>query len=201
MSITWWEKTVEYMAVLDWSRDQVGFAPLDGKHERAADLIASSNYSLVLVEFKRCAQQISSEEKKFPDFKRAKEELKFDDQHHRLIYGELDKATRQLNLRCRTYFSAQPIKFADALKCGVSMEKFDSYLKKLMHWKKLSSESGSGGNNGGPDFSNVAVIACGKGKTHVMSFSEYKGLHQDPSYDPSGPERTPSQSPSGPSMG
>lgn len=53
MKVRWWEKTVEYKFVIEFS-DRLNLAPLDGKEETAlGDLIASMASRFFLIEFKK----------------------------------------------------------------------------------------------------------------------------------------------------
>ncbi len=60
----WWEKTVEYFFILNCRANHMRIAPLDGKEERAGDVLFSSDNNWVLIEFKRDMECLKSEEKK-----------------------------------------------------------------------------------------------------------------------------------------
>lgn len=204
MPISWWEKTVEYKAVLEWYGDGVGLAPLDGVHEeKAGDLIRSENSLLLLIEFKRDQRAIKSEIPKFRGkFNEASNDLKSRDWHHLLVYGEDQRG--KLILKCQTYFSRRSVDFARIPEWrGVCKECFDRYLAELAGWKNVPSESGGSGNNGGPDFSSVSIVARADNKACVTSYSEYaeKFLAPDHPCKPRPPISELEVSPSGPTPG
>lgn len=84
----WWEKTVEYVFILQ-IKSLVDFAtPRSGVEERAADGIFASDAKLVLIEFKRNHTEMSSGRKKFLSFDEASETLRTKDAHHFIVYGD-----------------------------------------------------------------------------------------------------------------
>jgi len=164
MSILWWEKTVEYFFVHEYVDINMFVAPLDGNHEKGGDTILSNESKWVLIEFKRDKKSISDELEKFTNYADAKSELGSQDAHHVIIYGE--SLSGEFQLKCQQYFSEKPVSIEIALQSGTDKDKFLSYLKKFVAFKK-NSQSGSGG------YGFVAGISNDGTVTKCMKLSEF----------------------------
>ena len=103
----WWEKTVEYKFIKEYIDLDSFIAPLDGNEEKAGDAIFGENENFILIEFKKDKDSIQDEQKKFLDFTSAKNTLSKKDEHHILIYGEINN--QDLILKAKTYFSGNDI--------------------------------------------------------------------------------------------
>jgi len=174
-SITWWEKTVEYAFVLQ-TATFVDFAvPLAGVEERAGDGIFASDSKLLLIEFKRSFDALSSEQKKFVNFEQAAEKLGDYDAHHFIVYGDevSEENTRKPSLRlvARTYFSGKESEPLSAVfDAGSSKENFDNYLRELLEFKR--SDGRSSGTISPSAYASVIGISKSRG-VKTVSMSEY----------------------------
>jgi len=140
----WWEKTVEYKFIKEYIDLDSFIAPLDGKEEKAGDAIFGNNEKFILIEFKKDENSIKDEQKKFSNFVLAKQTLQDKDNHHILIYGEIDN--KNLILKAKTYFSRNNIILSEKFTNGKTLEEFKNYLDKFLVFKKGSkTESGAGG--------------------------------------------------------
>lgn len=144
----WWEKTVEYLFVLEAERKvQLKFAaPLSGVQERAGDAIFSSDSTIVLIEFKRSVNELNSEFDKFVDYEVASEDLAVDDKHHILVYGSAETTQRseppELTLCARQYFSRTDIPTVmNVFSQGLPEMALREYLAKLLTYKKADGRS------------------------------------------------------------
>ena len=175
-NMKWWEKTVEYMFVIEAER-QFGLlfaAPMAGVEENAfGDGVFSIDASLILVEFKRSINEIDSDKTKFTDYEAAERQLVKRDSHHYLVYGSYDEAANgELSLQACTYFSRQDVADADGvsiLSKGVDVGVFNTYLKDLISWK-----DGDGRSSGevSPEAVSCIVGITPKGASSI-SLSEY----------------------------
>jgi hypothetical protein len=195
MDILWWEKTVEYFFVQKYVNLNMFIAPLDGSHEKAGDAIFSNVNAWVLIEFKRDKKAISDEFKKFTNYDLAKSTLEAIGNHHLIVYGDVENDS--FLLRCKQYFSGSEVGIEDALVSGIEKDKFITYLKKLIEFKK-SSKSGSGG------YSFVAGVNADGAVTKCMKISEFAEalqLEQALQQKLQQQQEEQEQSYSGPSMG
>lgn len=182
MSITWWEKTVEYKFVLlVASAEKLFLAPLDGRHERAGDAIFSSNNRWVLIEFKKDSAAINSEIKKFKWYPDAKAALSSCDLHHHIVFGYTDSSSpEELKLRFRTYFSAEQCgSLEELLNSGQQFAEFKNYVEQYIQFKKDSmSGKGSTGGSGTEmtieDFALVAGVNADNKVFQCLSLSEFQ---------------------------
>lgn len=179
--IIWWEKTVEYMFAIEQAERGARFAPLDGYHEAAGDLITIQNKKWLLIEFKANVAGKGSEAKKISATKLKKFKAWRDRDFtkdfgplatfHFFVYGHKDDSG--LLLRAEKYIEQDGvIEDVNGLYSrGVSDGKaFDKYvLEFAKHKKKKKRPPNSGGGNGGeanppkgpnddPDYSLVAVF-------------------------------------------
>lgn len=175
----WWEKTVEYKFILSLSEaGRLFLAPLDGGHERAGDSLISAGSKWLLIEFKRDADSVSSEVKKFENFDHAKNALGNQDGHHFLVYG-IPNLSERLSLGAITYFSHKiPGSMENLLDSGADLDTFSSYVEAFVAFKKGPKGSGGSGQNFA-DFSLVAgvteegkVVSC----MSVRDFGLARGL-------------------------
>ncbi len=148
MEQDWWEKTVEYAFVV--AAFQAGkcdlAAPLSGKHERlVGDALFGADSRLVLIEFKRDAGEIPTEESLFHNVDEARRDL-WDYEHHHIVFGALSAhSPMTLELAAETYFSRKPRESALAsLSFGIDGEEFRRYVKALANLKKEDGRSTSG---------------------------------------------------------
>ncbi len=189
----WWEKTVEYCFVLRHVGPNVLVSPLDGKEEKLGDTVISANSKWVLIEFKRDEGCLGSEREKFYDYDEALRRLSNDDDHHYLIYGELNGSFR---LKCRTYFSAKNRdSIESALRAGIDKSEFDKYVEEFTSLKKPHDGAGGAGGLSLADYSLVAGISHDGEIVACMSISDYQ---QSMGYEP---EPKPIQQPRNSSMG
>lgn len=174
MSITWWEKTVEYEFVMGVARYKNMFlAPLDGTHEKIGDLLFSLHLKWILIEFKRDQTTIKSEIKKFVSFQAAKAALSQCDGHHHIVYGRAEGTeVLKMKLAAQTYFSGLTLSLADLLKSGIDLPEFNDYVEKYTSFKK-SSSTGTGGITM-EEFSMVAGVNSDGDVTQCISLSEFK---------------------------
>lgn len=175
MKITWWEKSVEYAFIQQAIFDKKFISPLSGLHEKAGDALFKDKNEWILIEFKRDEPSLSSEEKKFKDYDEAKKELKGQDSHHFLIYGQLEKKesnTGNSDIKERQYNEKEEINakliytsyfsrnYANSLSSmlnhKVNAVKFKAYLDKFIAHKKSETSSGSDGMT----FEDYSCVAC-----------------------------------------
>jgi len=142
----WWEKTVEYKFIKEYIDLDSFIAPLDGKEEKAGDAIFGNNEKFILIEFKKDENSIKDEQKKFSNFVLAKQTLQDKDNHHILIYGEIDN--KNLILKAKTYFSRNNIILSEKFTNGKTLEEFKNYLDKFLVFKKGSKTESSAGGYG-----------------------------------------------------
>ncbi|WNO10489.1 hypothetical protein [Teredinibacter sp. KSP-S5-2] len=179
----WWEKTVEYKFILSAATDKkLDFAaPLSGVQEHCfADGIFSSNYKIILIEFKRSYQELKTEEDKFVCYEKAKKEMSGRDTHHYLVYGSED-VTGSLNLHARNYFSQKNVpSVLSVLDHGMNNEEFKMYLCDLIGFKKVDGRSDG---TLGPE-STASVLGISSESAKSVSLTEYvrielPALYQD----------------------
>ncbi|MCG5078102.1 hypothetical protein [Paraburkholderia tagetis] len=145
-SFTWWEKTVEYAFILQTEKKVDFAAPLAGVEERAGDGIFASDSRLVLIEFKRSYDTLSSERGKFANFANAAATLSARDAHHFIVYGyevqKRDDDKPWLGLAAETYFSAKEPKTLNAMfDAGLSKDSFNAYLDEFLRLKRPDGRS------------------------------------------------------------
>lgn len=155
----WFEKTVEYAFVLNHAHDLKCAVPLDGNHERAGDAIFNlENVRWILIEFKRKASDLSTEEEKFICYDLAKEALSTAGEHlHFFVYGVLHQDSRQVEVAAVRYWQQADTVSMDTLlkEQGTDdLESFLDYLKMLGNEKKSAREGGTGGL----EYSLVAAV-------------------------------------------
>jgi len=161
MKPIWWEKTVEYKFVLDYSLEMGDFfvTPLDGNLEAAGDTIFAAENKWILIEFKRNHDSLKSEESKFTDYQKAYEALFIDDAHHFLIYGKLE-LDKTLTLECTNYFrQINAIQLNELFKDAAETKEFFDYIDKLNKYKKQTHKST---NNSSASNSYTNVIGINK---------------------------------------
>lgn len=165
----WWEKTVEYKFIKEFINLDDFVAPLDGNEEKAGDAIFSNDNHWVLIEFKKDESSIASEKDKFEKYQEAKQALSSKDDHHIIVYGELSKESKNINLHAKTYFSEKAIsQIAEALQSGIEIKKFKNYLDAFLQYKKGSKvEGGSGG------YGFVAGVTNGGQITKCLTLEEF----------------------------
>jgi len=192
----WWEKTIEYKFIKEFIHLDDFVAPLDGNEEKAGDAIFSNNNYWVLIEFKKDKSSIASEQDKFENYYEAKKELSEKDTHHIIVYGKLNKESKNIDLRAQTYFSEKDIsQITKTLQYGIGTNEFKNYLDVFLKYKKGSKvEGGSGG------YSFVAGVTNDGQITKCLTLEEFSKevelsikLKQEPtrsqSYTMKGPGR------------
>ncbi|GAB6906738.1 conserved hypothetical protein [Desulfosarcina cetonica] len=150
--MNWWEKTVEYMFVLNYFNYDAIIAPMDGVHERIGDALYSKENLFSLIEFKRYEADISREVDKYLNYAEARNALQERDSHHFFIYGKLENG---LQLESKTYFSHK--KYPDvsnALLSGINMDIFKDYVETLLKYK-IPPKGG-----GGTSLDDYMQVAC-----------------------------------------
>ncbi|WP_147275268.1 hypothetical protein [Thioalbus denitrificans] len=183
----WWEKTVEYLFVVTCMKRDALMAPLDGNHEAAADLVAQQNDRWVLIEFKRDAQAIDDEVKKFAEpsvdsFESAKAALAHEDGHHLLVFGEKGD-DQPIELKAFSYFRHQTVDPKMALGCGVAQNQFNSYLSRFLYFKFGKAEEGSGGRS--LNYSTVVAVSSDGEITYCEGLANYcERMNHDPDFSP-----------------
>lgn len=183
----WWEKTVEYLFVVSYMNREALMAPLDGNYEAAADLMARHNDKWVLIEFKRNAQDIDDEIKKFAEpsvdsFESAKAALADKDGHHLLVFGERGD-DQPIELKALSYFRRQTVDPKEALGCGVVQRQFNTYLSSFLYFKFGDAKEGSGGRN--LNYSTVVAVGSDGEITHCEGLANYCGrMDLDPDLSP-----------------
>jgi len=191
----WWEKTVEYYFIRKFIPDEMILSPLDGKEEKAGDTLLSINEKWVILEFKKDADSLASEKKKYKNYDAAETELSSNDEHHFLIYGQV--VNSEFGLGGKTYFSRSPVtNINEIFESGKDKDEFVSYLERLIEHKSKAKES-SGGSIG--SYSFVAGISKDKKITSCMNLYEF-GLDHGLKLEPT-PTREIKKEYSGPSMG
>lgn len=172
-------KTVEYYFVLKHVDPNVLVSPLDGKEERLGDTIISANNKWVLIEFKRDESCLSSEIEKFYDYDKALRQLSNKDDHHYLIYGEINGNFRP---NCKTCFSAKNRdSIESALKTGIDKSVFSEYVKEFTSLKAPTDDSGGGGGLALADYSLVVCVNDDGNIIECMSISDYqKSMGHEP---------------------
>lgn len=174
MSLTWWEKTVEYKFVMLVAQaNKLFLAPLDGGHERAGDSVFSTNNLWVLIEFKKDAASIGAEREKFLDYEEARSSLVNRDGHHHIILGRLSTNDRlKLDLRFQTYFSENESDLKSVLESGVPFSDFYNYVNDFIKFKKPDKRgSRSGGSM--DEFALVAGVNADNEIVACLSLSEF----------------------------
>ncbi|ART62851.1 hypothetical protein [Kushneria marisflavi] len=193
----WWEKTVEYYFIRKFISDEMILSPLDGEHERAGDALLSNHEKWIVIEFKKDSNSLASERRKYKNYSEAKKELSSSDDHHFLIYGQVDDGN--FSLVGKTYFSNKNVSdVGEILYAGKGKESFIFYLERLVKHKSKVEES-SGGSIG--SYSFVAAVSNENKITRCMNLYEF-GLDHGLNLEPS-PEmkRVVENEYSGPSMG
>ena len=142
----WWEKTIEYKFIKECIDLDSFIAPLDGNEEKAGDAIFGQNENFILIEFKKDEHSIKDEQKKFIDFNSAKNILSSKDEHHILIYGEINN--KDLILNAKTYFSEKIIELNREFSNGKTLKEFKTYLDLFLKYKKGSKTEGGAGSYG-----------------------------------------------------
>lgn len=195
MSLKWWEKTVEYFFIRNCIGDSMVIAPLDGKQERAGDSIFSKDNKCVLIEFKNCADSLSSEINKFDDYEKAKKHFLDKDSHHFLVYGGIFKnkeSKRVFGVKAQTYFTRNTVNSIELmLSAGLNFDDFFSYIKKFTSFKKVSD--GSSGGFGLESYGLVAGINSNNQIVECISLDELGnklGLDLVPELTPEPPAPT-----------
>lgn len=137
MEPTWWEKTVEYaFVVILYNEGLIDFAaPLAGRHERsAADGIFGKDNTLVLIEFKRDAGEISSELSMFTNYEGAQEALSHYS-HHWIVYGLMGDEGK-FTISARKYFNDKLEEYVQEIPAkGIGHLEFMEYLEILNEFK------------------------------------------------------------------
>lgn len=139
----WWEKTVEYKFIKEYIDLDSFIAPLDGNEEKAGDAIFGQNENFILIEFKKDKNSIKDEQKKFNNFNSVKKILSTLDEHHIIIYGEVN--SKDLTLNAQTYFSEKSFQLTKKFSNGKTLEEFEKYLDIFLDFKKgKKTENGTG---------------------------------------------------------
>ncbi|RQO37224.1 hypothetical protein DBR37_03275 [Herminiimonas sp. KBW02] len=174
MSITWWEKTVEYKFVVSvMAMERMFLSPLDGTHEQAGDAIFSKNEKWILIEFKKDQISINSEKAKFINYTNARQALSNSDGHHLIVFGSKgDKTRPSILLNYQTYFSStKKNDVNEVLASGIEFKSFKHYVESFAKFKKASNGGGGLSMN---DFSLVAGINSDGSISQYLSLSEFQ---------------------------
>lgn len=134
----WWEKTVEYMFILNASKD-FGIdllSPLDGDVEAIGDAISGKNNRYFIIEFKRRPGDFSAEYDKFAlkkyGYRIAKKVFSqySISKSHYVIAGRLGKNAKSLSLCFMNYFN-MPVKLpiGDVFQTGMSHHELIKYTE------------------------------------------------------------------------
>lgn len=166
----WYEKTVEYKFVLEQVYSRGKILPFDGNAEKAGDAILKSFDKWILIEFKRGESDLSSEKKKFKNYKAAKEKSNtLNKCGHIIVYGVLNDNI-DLNLKCIPYFFNNVNESVEAgswCQFGLNFHEMELYMRELIHLKKeyknKSETSENEGANGGSDGGCVVMAANEEG--------------------------------------
>lgn len=165
-TLIWWEKTVEYLFILEYTTLNTFAAPFDGTIEALGDAIFSNKDSWVLIEFKRSVKELDSEKEKYINYEELERQLSILDYFHFLIYGE--NVNGNLDIKAKTYFSRTEEDTSKVLSSGCPDPKlFNAYLKKIYEAKK------SGGSLGESDFAVVAGVNRSGQITQTLSVANY----------------------------
>ena len=162
----WWEKTVEYKFIKEYIDLDSFIAPLDGNEEKAGDAIFGKNENFILIEFKKDKNSIKDEQKKFSNFNLAKSNLSKNDEHHILIYAEINN--KDLILNAKTYFSEKIIELNKKFSNGKTLKEFKIYLDLFLEFKKGSKIEGGAGSYG-----LVAGVTQEGGITKCLTLEEF----------------------------
>lgn len=174
MSITWWEKTVEYKFVVSvMAKERMFLSPLDGTHEQAGDAIFSKDEKWLLIEFKKDQASINSEKAKFINYMNARQALSNNDGHHLIVFGSAgEKIPPSVLLNYQTYFNAAKKKDVnEVLASGIEFKSFKQYVESFTKFKKASNGGGGLSMN---DFSLVAGINSDGNISQYLSLSEFQ---------------------------
>lgn len=174
MSITWWEKTIEYKFVVFMTiKKRMFLSPLDGTLEQAGDAIFSANDKWLLIEFKKDQASITSEKSKFISYIDAKRSLSKQDGHHLIIFGsEADQSPPDVKLNCQTYFNGTNRNGIDEiLEGGTDFTHFKQYVEAFTKFKKTSKGGGGVTMN---DFALVAGVDSHGNISQYLSLSEFQ---------------------------
>ena len=176
----WWEKTVEYKFVCDYCDDSF-LMPLDGKHETAADTIATISEKFLLIEFKKKFKDIKDEKNKFNkdliDVPNEIKQLTLNSYNfHKLIYGELNN--EKFELREINYWDGvinsnkedRILNKKNFTKDAIQYEKFKEYIETFIKLKSTIT-TGSGGFSSLYD--NVLGIDSEGNINQVVSLQEF----------------------------
>lgn len=168
----WWEKTVEYYFVKQHVNLNILFAPLDGKEEeKTSDLILANIDRWLLIEFKKSKSDIDKEKVKFHDYEAAKARLQEKDNHHCIVYGELNSV---FQLKGKTYFSKKPFSVNNIYRHGTDLKTFNEYIERLSRFKKNYTEtSGSAGS-----LACVAGVSGDGEITECLTLLDYANYYQ-----------------------
>ncbi|MBP6082143.1 MAG: hypothetical protein KA732_12800 [Providencia sp.] len=181
MSVTWWEKTVEYNFVVNASTYGLNIlAPLDGKVESAGDVIVGVPDKFFIIEFKREKNDIPTEFDKFQKgetgYEKAKKELDSvkKSTSHYLIYGEYEVITKEDNeegknkhenkliLNFVDYFDFNNIITHDDkslyFKKGMSLDELHHYILRFTYYKNIPNKNGNAESSSGSSESLILAI-------------------------------------------
>ncbi|MEY0338278.1 MULTISPECIES: hypothetical protein [Providencia] len=192
MSVTWWEKTVEYNFVT-YAKKKYGLnllAPLDGNVESGGDLIAGNPDRYFIIEFKKEKNSFNSEYKKFlkgkEGYDEAKQTLQNDKKStfHYLIYGSYNEGANELSLVFSDYFdidnSITHNNEKDYFQNGISRDELNKYLLSFSHFKNIDNDSDSNGDSSGPSKSIILAIENDKVQTITVEYYARNALKIKP---------------------
>lgn len=181
MSVTWWEKTVEYNFVVNASAYGLNIlAPLDGKVESAGDVIVGNPDKFFIIEFKREEKDIRTEFDKFHNhetgYKKARDEL-YNEKNptsHYLIYGKYEAIKKEdndeenntdekkLTLSFVNYFNFDKVIIHDNKRLyfekGMSLEELHHYILRLTLYKNIPKTNGDTESSSGSSESLILAI-------------------------------------------
>ena len=174
-NLPWWEKSVEYEFILQLAgfiknelcnSKSLFLQPLAGDLEKSGDGLFGITDKIVIIEFKRSNNDLTSEYTKYDIDKNAtKGESNFNDlkeylnakelfknaKFHKIIYGELNDEKQTLSLKHLNYFDLTDHKKSEYLEINTFFEKngtkeYDiiKYLPYLLFFKTYRTSGGGG---------------------------------------------------------
>lgn len=158
--------------------------PLDGKQEQIGDLLVFNDSNMLIIEFKKDEESISSERSKFGSDEEW-EEIKntaLNDypihNFHILMFAEL-KNENLLKLKAKTYWNHEHVNISDYNENsfkeyienhGKTKDELNEYLDFLFASKK-SKNGGSGIT--AESLHNCAIVSIADGKIKTLSLEEF----------------------------
>jgi len=189
VNFTWWEKSVEYTFIAEMVKHKmfVWAAPLGGNAESAlGDLLLNYNGRMRLIEFKRDADSLKSEYKKYSleeEAEKQEEAYRSAERDldkcsgkaaHGLVYGEA--AEGELKLSATSYWGeVDPRGVIDWIhESGAEQAEFEEYIQRLSILRFSKSEVSEGtGSSGSRSF----VVGSGRdGSRFTLELVDYVNL-------------------------